>query len=78
MLTYLVNVYKKYWKNVGKIKMSKRILWSIQVPSHLDEKLEQYIKLDAYQTKSEFIRTAVRDRLRDEMEQLTGESATSV
>lgn len=50
--------------------MSKRTLWSVQVSQHLDSQLERYIELDAYETKSEFIRTAVRDRLREEMEKL--------
>lgn len=44
----------------------KRIIWHLEVPDHLDQQLEKYIELDAYKTKSEFIRTAVRDRLEEE------------
>lgn len=54
--------------------MSKRIMWTIEVPKHLDERLEDYIEKDAYKTKSEFIRTAVRDRLKEEFERLEKES----
>ena len=50
--------------------MSKRILWSIEVTRHLNKQLEDYIERDAFKTKSEFIRTAVRDRLEQEMEKL--------
>jgi len=53
-----------------KNKMSKRILWSIEVTKHLNKQLEDYIERDAFKTKSEFIRTAVRDRLEQEMEKL--------
>ena len=52
--------------------MSKRTIWHLEVPPHLNEKLEQYIKKDAFKTKSEFIRTAVRDRLEQEMQKLQG------
>ena len=45
----------------------RRILWSIRVTRHLNDLLDRYIEVDAYQTKSEFVRTAVRDRLREEM-----------
>ena len=45
----------------------QRTVWHLEVPEHLNELLESYIKTDAYKTKSEFIRTAVRDRLREEM-----------
>jgi len=37
--------------------------WNIPVPEHLDNQLEEYIEKDAFKTKSEFIRAAVRDRL---------------
>lgn len=47
--------------------MSKRILWSVEVTPHLNKQLESYIEIDAFKTKSEFIRTAVRDRLKEEM-----------
>lgn len=50
-----------------KNKMSKRILWSVEVTPHLNKQLESYIEIDAFKTKSEFIRTAVRDRLKEEM-----------
>ena len=43
--------------------MSKRILWSVEVPGHLNDELEKYIEIDSFKTKSEFIRAAVRDRL---------------
>lgn len=55
---------------MDEVKTKRRILWSIQVPRHLDEQLERYIDEDAFQTKSEFVRTAVRDRLREEMKRL--------
>jgi len=32
--------------------------------------LEEYIKRNAYRTKSEFIRTAVRDKLEEELKKL--------
>ena len=44
--------------------------WNIPVPDHLDELLADYIAKDAYATKSEFIRTAVRDRLEQERKKL--------
>ena len=50
--------------------MSKGKRWNIPVPEHLDKQLEDYISKDAYKTKSEFVRTAVRDRLRIENERL--------
>ena len=50
--------------------MPKRILWTIEVTRHLNELLESYIGEDAYKTKSEFIRVAVRDRLEREFEKL--------
>lgn len=55
-----------------KYRMPKRILWCVEVTGHLNEKLEQYIEKDAFKTKSEFIRTAVRDRLEQEMQKLEG------
>ena len=54
--------------------MSKRIMWTIEVTKHLDKQLEDYIEKDAYKTKSEFVRTAVRDRLKEENAQLEKES----
>jgi len=53
--------------------MSRRIMWTVEVPEHLDRQLEKYIQRGAYKTKSEFIRTAVRDRLKEEMEKLEKE-----
>ena len=50
--------------------MNKRTVWHLEVPPHLDKQLEDYIQKDAFKTKSEFIRTAVRDRLREETEKL--------
>ena len=41
--------------------------WNIPVPEHLDKQLKKYIEKDAFKTKSEFIRTAVRDRLEEEL-----------
>lgn len=51
-------------------KTAKR--WNIPVPEHLDQQLEEYIAKDAFKTKSEFIRTAVRDRLEAERKKLEG------
>ena len=53
------------------LKMSKR--WNIPVPPHLDKQLADYIKKDSFKTKSEFIRTAVRDRLEKENAKLAAE-----
>ena len=50
--------------------MPKRILWSVPVTAHLNKSLEEYIALDSFTTKSEFIRTAVRDRLTKELQKL--------
>lgn len=50
--------------------MSKRIVWHLEVPQHLNEQLEKYIEKDAFKTKSEFIRTAVRDRLEEERQKM--------
>jgi len=56
-----------------KNKMSKRILWSIEVTERLNKQLENYIEMDSFKTKSEFIRTAVRDRLEEERAKLASE-----
>ena len=48
----------------------ERIVWHLEVPRHLNELLETYIEKDAFKTKSEFIRTAVRDRLQSEISKL--------
>lgn len=53
--------------------MSKNTVWNLRVPIHLNERLERYIDADAYSTKSEFIRVAVRDRLEREYEKLRKE-----
>jgi len=50
--------------------MSKRTIWHLEVPPHLNEQLEDYITKDTFKTKSEFIRTAVRDRLKEEKKKL--------
>jgi len=44
--------------------------WNIPVTEHLDKQLTEYIDKDAFKTKSEFIRTAVRDRLAEERKKL--------
>jgi len=36
----------------------------------LDKQLTEYIEKDAFSTKSEFVRTAVRDRLEEERKKL--------
>jgi Arc/MetJ-type ribon-helix-helix transcriptional regulator len=46
--------------------MSKRTVWHLEVPDHLDEELEKYVENSSFKTKSEFIRAAVRDRLHKE------------
>lgn len=40
--------------------------WSVKVPPQLNDQLDRYIKEDAFETKSEFIRQAVREKLREE------------
>jgi len=44
--------------------------WNIPVTEHLDKQLTEYIDKDAFKTKSEFIRAAVRDRLEIERKKL--------
>lgn len=52
-------------------KMSKYCKrWNVPVPDHLDDMLADYITKDAYKTKSEFIRAAVRDRLEIERKKM--------
>ncbi len=46
--------------------MGNRIVWNVEVTEHLDYLLEDYIRLDSYKTKSEFIRGAVREKLQEE------------
>jgi len=55
--------------------MSKRILWSIEVTERLNKQLENYIEMDSFKTKSEFIRTAVRDRLEEERAKLASQES---
>jgi len=45
----------------------KRIVWHLEVSEHLDKLVEEYIRKDAFKTKSEFIRDAVREKLEREM-----------
>jgi Arc/MetJ-type ribon-helix-helix transcriptional regulator len=49
-----------------KDEKTSRTVWNLVVPPHLDRQLEQYILQDAFKTKSEFIRCAVRDKLEKE------------
>lgn len=58
--------------------MVKRVIWHLEVPPHLDKRLEDYIQEDAFKTKSEFIRTAVRDRLEEEQKKLALERGEEV
>ena len=44
--------------------VNKRIVWQVEVPKHLNDLLDLHINKGVYKTKSEFIRVAVRDRLR--------------
>lgn len=55
-------------------ELSKDKRWNIPVPDHLDKQLEDYIAKDAYKTKSEFVRNAVRDRLKEENAKLERET----
>ena len=48
-------------------KKKRAKIWHLQVSDHLNEQLEDYIELDSFSTKSEFIREAVRERLEEEM-----------
>jgi Arc/MetJ-type ribon-helix-helix transcriptional regulator len=47
-------------------RKNRGIFWSVKVPVSLNDQLDKYIKTDAFETKSEFIRQAVRDKLREE------------
>jgi len=75
---YILVVYEFSCKKLEKNKMPKRILWSIEVTEHLNKQLENYIEKDSFKTKSEFIRTAVRDRLREEEAALYREESPQV
>jgi Arc/MetJ-type ribon-helix-helix transcriptional regulator len=48
----------------------QRVAWYLEVTEHLDKLLEEYIKRDAYKTKAEFIREAVREKLEREFAKL--------
>ena len=53
--------------------MSKRTVWVVEVTPLLNDRLDHYIDVDSYKTKSEFIRVAVRDKLKDEWKHLENE-----
>ena len=55
------------------IKMSKRTVWVVEVTPLLNDRLDHYIDVDSYKTKSEFIRVAVRDKLSEEWKTLKNE-----
>ncbi len=44
-------------------KKARGVFWSVKVPPPLNSQLDRYIIQDAFATKSEFIRQAVRDKL---------------
>ena len=69
---YIICVVKLMEKSC--MQKRNRTVWHLEVPPHLNEQLEDYIEKDTFKTKSEFIRTAVRDRLREEFERLGKES----
>ena len=48
----------------------KKTRWCIPVSVSLDVQLEGFVGRDGFITKSEFVRTAVRDRLEDELRKL--------
>ena len=58
--------------------MSRRIIWHLEVTPHLNDQLEEYIAQDAFKTKSEFIRTAVRDRLEEERKKIVSKNRESL
>lgn len=47
-------------------KRGRGTFWSVKVPARLNRQLDRYIEEDAYETKSEFIRASVREKLRRE------------
>lgn len=55
---------------------NRKVFWSVQVPRPLNDMLDKYIDIDAFVSKSEFIRVAVRDRLRFEMKGLEAKAET--
>ncbi len=44
---------------------SDKTRWNIPVPRVLDDALEKAIELDTHSTKSDFVRDAVRQRLKE-------------
>lgn len=46
--------------------MGKETKWSIPVTEKLDAEVKAHIQNSSYKTKSEFVRTATRDRMREE------------
>lgn len=54
--------------------MSKRVFLHLEVSPRLNELLEEHLKQAAFKTKSSFIRTAVRDRLKEERNMLESEA----
>ncbi|MCW4049156.1 MAG: ribbon-helix-helix domain-containing protein [Candidatus Bathyarchaeota archaeon] len=54
-------------------KRNRGTFWSVKVPSRLNSQLDRYIEEDAFETKSEFIRQAVREKLREELALAQGE-----
>ena len=65
-----------------KEKIRKWEYWNLRVPEKLDKQLENYIEIDSFATKAEFIREAVRTRLileRERMEEnRNGKSTTQI
>ena len=55
---------------------NRKVFWSVQVPRPLNDRLDKYIDIDAFVSKSEFIRVAVRDRLKVEMKGHEAEAET--
>ena len=51
-------------------KKSRGVFWSVKVPARLNNQLDRYIVRDAFETKSEFIRQAVRDKLEKETQRM--------
>ena len=60
----------KLVEKMVKIKKYERVTWTILVPQQLNALLEEHMRANTYKTKSEFIRTAVRDRLKQETQVL--------
>jgi Arc/MetJ-type ribon-helix-helix transcriptional regulator len=69
-MAYILSVW--YFCGFSDAKMLKRrIVWNLEVTEHLDAMLEDYIRLDSFKTKSEFIRGAVREKLEKESQKST-------